>query len=288
LKNNRSAHLVYINHLKESVETVREIVEEARIVKPLDSALTSACQYTKRSQELVEYVIDTCPKEFTERDNKAAAFIPLTRKKQVTFNDRSETSTNNIQKHEVHQKVQQTNVPVIPFTKVNASTEASGSKPRSNTKKNRILPTKKENIKKVEVHLRINKSVWTKVNRIDSSISYKRVVINSNSESVCKMCDKCLNSANHEKCVVNILSSVNATPTVKRVLNKWKQIWKPKGKLSADIGYQWRPTGKKFTLVKLDCGYQWRPTGKKFALGEMCNTPKIMTTQRNTTWGATS
>ncbi|GJX52822.1 hypothetical protein Tco_0281191, partial [Tanacetum coccineum] len=28
LKNNRSAHLNYINHLKESVETVREIVED--------------------------------------------------------------------------------------------------------------------------------------------------------------------------------------------------------------------------------------------------------------------
>ncbi|GJW51457.1 retrovirus-related pol polyprotein from transposon TNT 1-94 [Tanacetum coccineum] len=107
------------------------------------------------------------------------------------------------------------------------------------------------------------------------------------------MCDKCLNSANHEMCVVNILSSVNATPTVKRVLNKGKQIWKPKGKLSdnrlnktkrvwkatgklfADIGYQWRPTGKKFTLGKLDCGYQWRPTGKKFALGEMCPLTKL-------------
>ncbi|GKB46753.1 retrovirus-related pol polyprotein from transposon TNT 1-94 [Tanacetum coccineum] len=35
LKNNRSAHLNYISHLKESVETVREIVEEARVVKPL-------------------------------------------------------------------------------------------------------------------------------------------------------------------------------------------------------------------------------------------------------------
>ncbi|GJZ97592.1 retrovirus-related pol polyprotein from transposon TNT 1-94 [Tanacetum coccineum] len=85
-------------------ETVCEIVEEARIVKPLDSALTSACQYTKRSQEL------------------------------------SGTSTNNTQKHEVHQKVQQTNVPMIHSTGVNSSTEASGSKPRSNTKKNRILP----------------------------------------------------------------------------------------------------------------------------------------------------
>ncbi|GJY77857.1 integrase, catalytic region, zinc finger, CCHC-type containing protein [Tanacetum coccineum] len=107
------------------------------------------------------------------------------------------------------------------------------------------------------------------------------------------MCDRCLNSANHEKCVVNILSSVNANPTVKRVLNKGKQIWKPKGKLSdnrlnktkrvwkatgklfADIGYQWRPTGKKFTLGKLDCGYQWRPTGKNFALGEMFPLTKL-------------
>ncbi|GJU86488.1 retrovirus-related pol polyprotein from transposon TNT 1-94 [Tanacetum coccineum] len=46
LKNNRSAHLNYISHLKESVETVREIVEEARVVKPLDNALNYACQYT--------------------------------------------------------------------------------------------------------------------------------------------------------------------------------------------------------------------------------------------------
>ncbi|GKC48816.1 hypothetical protein Tco_1071561, partial [Tanacetum coccineum] len=35
LKNNRSAHLNYINHLKESAETVREIVKEARVAKPL-------------------------------------------------------------------------------------------------------------------------------------------------------------------------------------------------------------------------------------------------------------
>ncbi|GKD90343.1 hypothetical protein Tco_1365850, partial [Tanacetum coccineum] len=187
------------------------------------------------------------------------------------------------------------------------------SKPRSNTKKNRILPAKKENKKEVEVPLRTNKSVWTKVNRVDSSISFKRVVINSNSESVCKTCNKCVNSANHEMCVVNILNSVNATPIVRTVFNKEKQIWKPKGKLSdtglhktkqiwkpkgklsdnslsktkqvwkatgklfADIGYQWRPTGKKLSLGKLDCGSQWRPTGKKFALGEMCRCSKHMT-----------
>ncbi|GJY63111.1 hypothetical protein Tco_0464571 [Tanacetum coccineum] len=124
---------------------------------------------------------------------------------------------------------------------VNTSTEASGSKPKSNTKKNRIPPAKTENKKKVEDHPKTN---------------------------------------NHEMCVVNILNSVNATPTVKIVLNKWKQIWKPKGKLSdnslnktkqvwkatgklfANVGYQWRSTRMKVALGKLNCGYQWRPTGK--------------------------
>ncbi|GJY05161.1 retrovirus-related pol polyprotein from transposon TNT 1-94 [Tanacetum coccineum] len=170
---------------------------------------------------------------------------------------------------------------------------------------------KSENKKKVEDHPRTNKSVWTKVNRVDSSISSKRVVINSNSESMCKTCNKCLNSASHEMCVVNILNSVNATPTVKIVLNKEKQIWKPKGKLSdnslnktkqiwkpkgklsdyslnktkqvwkatgklfANVGYQWRSTGKKVALGKLNCGSQWRPTGKKFALGELCPLTKL-------------
>ncbi|GJZ30939.1 integrase, catalytic region, zinc finger, CCHC-type containing protein [Tanacetum coccineum] len=274
LKNNRSAHLNYISHLKESVETVREIVEEARVVKPLDNALNYACQYTKLSQELLEYVIGTCPKSFNERDNKAPS-TPVTRKKQVTFNDKPGTSSSNTQKHEVHQKVQQTNIPVIPSTGVNTSTEASGSKPRSNTKHDRILPAKSANKKKVEDHPRTNKSVWTKVNRVDSSISSKRVVINSNSESVCKTCNKCLNSASHEMCVVNILNSVNATPTVKIVLNKGKPIWKPKSKLSDNslnkTKQVWKATGKLFANV----GYQWRPTGKKFALGEQCPLTKL-------------
>ncbi|GJU47056.1 hypothetical protein Tco_1204322 [Tanacetum coccineum] len=177
----------------------------------------SSVKYKVLLLELVEYVIGTCPKEFTERDSKAPS-IPLTRKKQVTFTDTCSTSTNNTQKHGVHQKTQPSNVQVIPSTG------------------------------KVEDHPRTNKSVWTKVNRVDSSISSKHVVINLNSESVCKTCNKCLNSANHEMCVVNILSFVNATPTVKIVLNKGKQIWKPKGKLSDNSLNKtkqiWQPKGK--------------------------------------------
>ncbi|GJS41964.1 hypothetical protein Tco_0567007 [Tanacetum coccineum] len=179
------------------------------------------------------------------------------------------------------------------------STEATRSKPRGNTKK----------FGSAAVRLRIRRMIFCSTKKsdprtdilvhryFDSSISSKRVVINSNSESVCKTCNKCLNSANHEMCVVNILNSVNATPTVKIVLNKGKQIWKPKGKLSdnslnktkqvwkatgklfANVGYQWRSTGKKVALGKLNCGYQWRPTGKKFALGELCTLTKLSVVQ---------
>nr|GEX90990.1 retrovirus-related Pol polyprotein from transposon TNT 1-94 [Tanacetum cinerariifolium] len=116
-RNNREVHLAYLKHLKESVETLREIVKEARVEKPLNSSLASACLYTKQSQELVEYVIGTCPKAFNKRDKKIAT-TPLTRKKKVTFKETSGTSKDNTQKHVKLQKEQKTNVHVIPSTGV--------------------------------------------------------------------------------------------------------------------------------------------------------------------------
>nr|GFB94984.1 hypothetical protein [Tanacetum cinerariifolium] len=61
LKNNRDAHLDYLRHFKENVEAIREIVKEAKFVRPLDSSIVFACRYTKHSQELLEYAIGTCP-----------------------------------------------------------------------------------------------------------------------------------------------------------------------------------------------------------------------------------
>ncbi|GJY64302.1 retrovirus-related pol polyprotein from transposon TNT 1-94 [Tanacetum coccineum] len=84
-RNNREVYLDYLKHLKESVETLREIVEEARIEKPLDNDFGNACFYTKRFQELLEYVIGTCPKEFNKRD-KNIATTPLNMKKQCVVN----------------------------------------------------------------------------------------------------------------------------------------------------------------------------------------------------------
>ncbi|GJR09669.1 hypothetical protein Tco_0792321 [Tanacetum coccineum] len=38
-RNNREVHLVYLRHLKEIVDTLREIVEEAKVERPLDRSL---------------------------------------------------------------------------------------------------------------------------------------------------------------------------------------------------------------------------------------------------------
>nr|GEV20852.1 integrase, catalytic region, zinc finger, CCHC-type, peptidase aspartic, catalytic [Tanacetum cinerariifolium] len=172
-RNNREVHLGYLKHLKENVETLCEIVKEARIEKPLDNALESACFYTKRSQELLQYMIGTCPKEFSKRDIKVST-TPLNRIKQVSFKETCKTSNKNTQAHVEHQKVQKTNVPMIPSTGLNSFTEASGSKPRSNIRNNRFLPAKSENKKKVKDHPRKNKSNLKHENHFDSSISYNR------------------------------------------------------------------------------------------------------------------
>ncbi|GJU52428.1 hypothetical protein Tco_1226142 [Tanacetum coccineum] len=158
-RNNREVHLDYLKHLKESVETLREIVKEAKVERPLDRSLTSACLYTKHSQELLEYVIGTCPKDFNKRDKKHAS-TPSTRNKQVTLSRYQLNTSNNNATNPVEQLIiPKTNVTVIPSTGINSCTDASGSQPRSNTKKNRISSAKSVNKKKVEERPRTNKSL---------------------------------------------------------------------------------------------------------------------------------
>ncbi|GKD21862.1 hypothetical protein Tco_1223565, partial [Tanacetum coccineum] len=157
--------------------------------------------------------------------------------------------------------IQQTNVPVPPSIGVNSCTDASGSQPRSNTKKNRILQAKSVDKKQVEEHPRTNKSSSKIMNHVDSSISSKRTVINSNSHSVCQTCNKCLIFAIHDVCVVNYLLSVNASPFVKNIMRKVKQVWIPK-----QVKQVWKAIGKVLTSV----GYQWRHTERIFTLGEQC------------------
>nr|GEU35058.1 retrotransposon protein, putative, unclassified [Tanacetum cinerariifolium] len=172
MKNNKEVHLDYLKHFKESVKTLCEIIEEAKVKRPLDRSLSFACLYTKHSQELLEYVVGTCLKDFNKRDKTQATTL-FNKKTQVTFVDQCETSNNNTQKHVEQLNIQKNNVPVLPSTGVNSCTIISGSKPKSNTKKNRISSAKSVNKKKAAEHPRTNKSSLTKANRVDSSISSK-------------------------------------------------------------------------------------------------------------------
>nr|GEZ74892.1 putative ribonuclease H-like domain-containing protein [Tanacetum cinerariifolium] len=87
---------------------------------------------------------------------------------------------------------------MIHSTGVKDATTISRSKPRRNTKKDRTLPAKSDK-KKVKDHSRNNKSSVKQKNRVDYSITYKRTIINSNSNFVCKTCNKFLMSFNHDK-----------------------------------------------------------------------------------------
>nr|GEZ32594.1 integrase, catalytic region, zinc finger, CCHC-type, peptidase aspartic, catalytic [Tanacetum cinerariifolium] len=150
LRNNRDAHVDYIRHLKESVETIRDIVEEARVVRPLDRFIVSVCRYTKHSQKLLEYAIGTCPQGSQQRA-KQLAHIPLIRKKQFTVSKPSDKSD-----------------------RVNSCPNASESQPKRNTNTNRISTAKGVNKLPVEDQPRTNKSHLRTSNRVDSSSRLKR------------------------------------------------------------------------------------------------------------------
>nr|GEY77410.1 hypothetical protein [Tanacetum cinerariifolium] len=60
-RNNRNAQQGYLNHLKDTLDTLREIVEEAKSNRTSDNSLKYACVYTKTSQELLENMIASTP-----------------------------------------------------------------------------------------------------------------------------------------------------------------------------------------------------------------------------------
>nr|GEV17829.1 hypothetical protein [Tanacetum cinerariifolium] len=143
LRNNKEAHLDYLMHLKECVETIREIVKEANV---------------------------------------------------------------------------KTNVPVPPSTRVNRCTDASGSQPKSNTKKNRISPAKGVNKMNVEAHPRTNKSHLRTSNRVDSSSRPKHT--DETPEVVIKFLQQI--QVGHNK-TVRYICTDNGTKFVNKALTEYNE-----------------------------------------------------------------
>nr|GFB99631.1 pyruvate, phosphate dikinase regulatory protein, chloroplastic [Tanacetum cinerariifolium] len=62
LRKNRTAHIDYIKHTQEEAATLRELVESERLLSPLNTFLAYACKYTRRIQELLMTLQQTCPR----------------------------------------------------------------------------------------------------------------------------------------------------------------------------------------------------------------------------------
>nr|GEU47759.1 integrase, catalytic region, zinc finger, CCHC-type, peptidase aspartic, catalytic [Tanacetum cinerariifolium] len=179
----------YLKHTQEGTATLREIVENERLLNPLNTSLDYACKYTKRIQEFLIILKQTCPC-INDLGTKLMAVTSKNNNKKIRFMEHIPSSGN---------------TPV----KTTSSTN-----PQGNTKKDRIQRTQSKVKKnKLEDHPRtVRPSLNKKKSFIDtkaiSSVSnYKS---NVNSDLKCATCNGCLFSDNHDLCILEFINSVNA------------------------------------------------------------------------------
>ncbi|GKB82983.1 retrovirus-related pol polyprotein from transposon TNT 1-94 [Tanacetum coccineum] len=224
-KNNRVVHRDYLRVTKEHVATLQEILEQARALKPLDEHIGYASKFAARIQEL------------NNKPYVNASGMKLT----------IETITKD---HAVKQNTRKTDNTMLPSTGRVSSTNASGSRPRSNTKNDRIpQPSSRSKKNKVEAHHRKFKSSANKNNHVsDYNVNVKNVSLSKNYDTICLSCNECLFSANHDAFVVQYLKKMQKRKVAKSAKQKVKREWKPTGRIFETVGLKWIPTGRTFNL----------------------------------------
>nr|GFC41345.1 hypothetical protein [Tanacetum cinerariifolium] len=161
LRKNRTAHSDYIRHTQEEAATLREIVESERLLSPLNTSLAYACKYTRRIQELLMILQQTCPR-ITDLGTNLIAVTPKNQTKQIrrtvqiTKSEKTSVATSPTPNID-------SNTPVLSSTGVALVSSASELQSQDNTKKNRIRRTqKKAKETELEDHLRNVKSSLNK------------------------------------------------------------------------------------------------------------------------------
>nr|GEW57353.1 hypothetical protein [Tanacetum cinerariifolium] len=252
LQNNRTVHSDYLKHTQEETATLREIVKHERSLNPLNTFLDYACNYTKRIQELLIIIRQTCP-----CDDKLMAVTPMNKTKRVRFTEPVASSGNTNIKIVSSSKVA-SNKPMLSSTGVNLSTSASGSKPSGNTKKDKIQQTPGSSKKnKIEAYPKnVISSLRNKncVVKTKNTASVQNSKSNVNYDLQCVTCNGYLFFDNNDSCVLEFINNVNAhvkSKLVKKIVKR--KVWKPTGKVFTNIGYIWRPTGRTFSIVGNAC-----------------------------------
>nr|GEU72530.1 hypothetical protein [Tanacetum cinerariifolium] len=223
LRNNRTAHTDYLRHTQEETTTLRKIVESKRLLNPFNTSLDYACKYTKRIQELLTILQQTCPC-INDLGTKLMAVTPKNNDKKIRLN-----------KH-------------IP------SSENTPVKTTSSTNIQRTLSKAKKN--KLEDHPRTFRPSLNKKKSVDTKAisSVTNSKLNVNADLKCATCNGCLFSDNQDSCVLAYINSVNASLKCKSVKKPIKRkFWQPIGKMVTTVGHIWRPTGRTFTSVGNVC-----------------------------------
>nr|GEU38832.1 hypothetical protein [Tanacetum cinerariifolium] len=234
LRNNRTVHYDYLKHTQKETAILREIVENERLLNPLNTSLDYACKYTKRIQELLRILKQTCPC-INDLGDKLMDVNPVNKTKKIRFTEPITSSGN------------------IPI-----KTASSSNIPSGNTKKDRIQQTQSRAKKnKLESYPR---NVRTSLQNKKSVVNTKDIAyvpnskLNVNSDLQCVTCNGCLFSDNHDYCILEFINSVNArvkSKSAKKSLNK--KIWKPTEKVFTNIRYKWIHTDGTFTIVGNAC-----------------------------------
>nr|GEY84727.1 hypothetical protein [Tanacetum cinerariifolium] len=136
LHNNRTVHIDYLRHTQEENATLREIIESERLLNPLNTSLDYASKYTKRIQELLIILKQTCPC-INDLGTKLMAVTPKSHNKKIRFTKHIPLLGNTPVKTTSSTNVV-SNTPVLSSTGVNLLSSASRSQPQGNTKNDRI------------------------------------------------------------------------------------------------------------------------------------------------------
>nr|GFC20487.1 hypothetical protein [Tanacetum cinerariifolium] len=125
LRKNRTAHIDYIRHTLGEADTLRKIVESERLLSPLNTSLDYACKYTRRIQELLMILQQTCP-HLTNIGTKLETIIPKNTTKQIRKTAQV-TKPESITITTLPSTNLESNKPVISSTGINLPSSASGS-----------------------------------------------------------------------------------------------------------------------------------------------------------------